>query len=43
MLESLQHTRQKSYHATFPGTSETATDLLQKLLTFNPKNRLTGD
>jgi mitogen-activated protein kinase 15 len=40
MLESLPSTRQKSFHATFPGANENAIDLLKNLLVFNPKKRL---
>jgi mitogen-activated protein kinase 15 len=43
MLESLPSTRQKSYHATFPGASEQAIDFLKRLLVFNPKKRLSVD
>ena len=43
MIDSLPHTRQKSYHATFPSASDSAIDLLRRLLQFNPKKRLTVD
>jgi mitogen-activated protein kinase 15 len=41
LLENLQYSKQKSFRSMFINASDDALDLLQKLLQFNPKKRIT--
>lgn len=41
IINSITVLKKKTFHATFPGASEDAIDLIKKLLTFNPKHRMT--
>ena len=43
IIGSINLTKKRSFHSFFPKASETALDLLRKLLSFNPNNRLTAE
>lgn len=43
IFNSIKVTKKKSFHSTFVGASEDALDLLKKLLTFNPSQRITAE
>jgi len=43
IIGSINITKKKSFHSFFPKASETALDLIRKLLSFNPNNRLTAE
>ena len=43
IIGSINITKKKTYHSFFPKASEVAIDLLKRLLSFNPNNRLTAE